>query len=183
MICLAYRAAQNLNNGFMTAWIVEMDFVQQIKDARERHLEMVLHPLGRTEEIEVADYICCKSHKLKCLETAHCEDLTTARLNNVWLLLDQWNQPCMDLVCLRWSREGIVLRVVQVSTAMLCTLNVEHIANLAKLLSHHMKLKIYGVEIFVVIPSDLVHIDMLIQGQISQWCLLEIPMKDGSHRA
>ncbi|KAH9119188.1 hypothetical protein LEN26_004561 [Aphanomyces euteiches] len=146
-----------------------MDFVHQLKDASGRSLEVVLHPQDSKETIQVARCARYNVDILEFVKAAQYEDATLKCLDNVWLLPAHWNQPRLDLVCLRWSRNRLVLRFVQVKSATKCELKLEHVNALALKLRDDLNVNIHGIEVMVAVPSDLSMIDMSFQGDLSEW--------------
>ncbi|KAG9408908.1 hypothetical protein AC1031_020820 [Aphanomyces cochlioides] len=169
MICLAYQVAKRLNCDDMAGWVVEMDFVQQLKDATGSCLEVLLHPQGSKETIQVAHCARYDVDILEFIKAAQYEDATLKCLDNVWLLPAHWNQPRLDLVCLRWSRNRLVLRFVQVTSTTMYELKLEHVETLALKLRDNFGLNIDGIEVIVAVPSDVSMIEMSIQGDLSDW--------------
>ncbi|KAG9408905.1 hypothetical protein AC1031_020817 [Aphanomyces cochlioides] len=117
VIYLAYHHTRRLYSSKMTGWVVEMDFVQQLKHASGSCLEVLLHPRDSKETIQVAHCARYDVDILEFIKAAQYEDATLKCLDNVWLLPAHWSQPRLDLVCLRWSRNRLVLRFVQVTSS------------------------------------------------------------------
>ncbi|CAK4378272.1 unnamed protein product [Aphanomyces euteiches] len=86
VIRLRYGVANGLENGSFAGWIVELDFIQQIKDAKGSDLE-VFRQDNSIQNIEVSSYKVCDMKTLDIIQTAQIQDLTIKILNNVWLLI------------------------------------------------------------------------------------------------
>ena len=76
-------------------------------------------------------------------------DSTIKKLNNVWLLPKQWNQPGFDLFCLQWVDERVVLRCIQVTSTAVHDVNFQHFSRLGDNILHDVGLEIYGIEVFM----------------------------------
>ncbi|KAH9146474.1 hypothetical protein AeRB84_009649 [Aphanomyces euteiches] len=169
VIDLAYDHTKRLYSSKMTGWVVEMDFVHQLKHASGSYLEVLLHRRDSKEIIQVARCARYNVDILEFIKASQYKDATLKCLDNVWLLPAHWNQPRLDLVCLRWSRNRLVLRYVQVKSAMTYELKLEHVNALALKLRDDLDANIYSSEVMVAVPSDISMIDMSIQGDLSEW--------------
>ncbi|KAF0690557.1 Aste57867_18044 [Aphanomyces stellatus] len=171
-IRLAYGVADILGNNSFKGWIVEMDFIQQIKSAKGNGLN-VTDMENRAIRFEVSGLIRCDVESLSkdLIQKAIVKEPTAANLNNLWFLPSKWNQPSFDLFCFTICGNRFVLQFIQVTTAKKHALKLQCFREVA-LTFAKMDLKIGGIDIFMATPSDLTEFEIpnwMVEGHICEW--------------
>ncbi|KAF0684569.1 Aste57867_23487 [Aphanomyces stellatus] len=164
-----YGLADGLQNGSFTGWVVEMDFIQQIMNAKGDALKLKsVNNSDAEASFDVSGFVRCNVNKADLMKVAIEEQRSK---NDLWLLPDKWNQPGFDLLCLRYCDVGVVLRYVQVTAAKSHTLKLEHFRKSASILREALGVPdIERIEIFMAIPSDTDDFKVSnVTGNLSGW--------------
>jgi len=168
VVRLAYSVADGLQNDSFTGWIVEMDFIEQIKRAKGDGLGVKLN--GGQLTFEVSGFVHCDTNSWDSIKQAVMKEPTAENLNNLWLFPTKWYQAGYDLVCLRSRGDLKVLRFIQVTAAKVHGLKLQHFRALASTFVEGLGLEIHGIEIFMAIPSDLANFKISkVEGEICAW--------------
>lgn len=151
-VVLAYEIAEKLNNPIFTGWIVELDFVFQVKRSIGQKLNLV------NDEWDVVDVIeKCDMEK---------EDTFVNNVERLvkgcWLLPKKWNQGAYDLVSViksstdrKSGTRQYCIRFVQVTQASSHSLKMKYLADIITCMGKALKCEISALEIVYMVPDNV----------------------------
>ena len=178
---LAYGLAAGLDNPSFTGWVVEYDFLLQVRERKGSMFEWV----GDTEQWSVNDIIS------ECDESLVSSELLR---DGCWYFPKKWNQEGYDAICISvvgtlqtaaaGSSSGIeaaeragsggavrdhagsdvkvteqkptiIIRFVQVTNSTTHVVNLFHFEKFARLLTNELKCEVQGIDIIMATPEDI----------------------------
>eukprot|EP00475_Leptophrys_vorax_P041606 TRINITY_DN7839_c0_g1_i5.p1 TRINITY_DN7839_c0_g1~~TRINITY_DN7839_c0_g1_i5.p1 ORF type:complete len:378 (-),score=89.30 TRINITY_DN7839_c0_g1_i5:71-1204(-) len=163
---LAYGVARGLNNPSFTGWVVEMDFIQQLRHFVEGQVP-IYYLSSNHEPVEVKwdvpgviefDFSCTGSVRQKILagqiDVSSISAAKDSILLGFWLVPMKWNQGGYDVVRLLKIHGEYMLVFIQVTAAHEHSLKLKYFHDLASEMVCLLGIHIPRLQIIMLVPDQ-----------------------------
>jgi len=165
VVQLAYNIADEMENPSFEGWVVEMDFLNQVKMAKDgdktkgENVVTIMDKKGEKEswivqhtEEFLDDENLKKLSELKRLKEELKEGKDPKEHNHVWLIPKKWNQGAYDAIYIYIMEGKLVVTFVQVTKSETHSLKIYMMKKTVEALANIFE--IGGVRVVVVQPTE-----------------------------